>query len=38
MRNQQPNNLWGNGVGDEVLQQQASVTNLATSLAGKGRS
>ena len=38
MRNQQPNNLWGNGVRDEVLQQKGSVTKLVTSAAGKGGS
>ena len=27
------NNMWGNGVGNEVLQQQVSVTKLITSLA-----
>ena len=30
---QQHNNMWGNGVGNEVLQQQVSVTKLITSLA-----
>ena len=27
------NNMWGNGVGNEVLQQQVSVTKLISSLA-----
>ena len=27
------NNMWGNGVGNEVLQQQVSVTKLIGSLA-----
>ena len=30
------NNMWGNGVGNVVLQQQVSVTKLISSLALQG--